>query len=354
MSTKLQIAFFPAHPSQIWVLGTVAREISDFAQVHWFIRDKDINRVLADDLGLDYKVISIAGRGLIGNGLEYISNISKTYSINEELDVDLWVTKYGACHLASFLQGRKTLSFIDDDIDLIPIIALTSYPFVDEIISTHVTRMGLWNYKVKRFRGNFELSYLHPNRFTPDSNIRGFMGLDNGDSYAIVRLSSLQAHHDMGKKGLDSELLEQLIRISLDRGIKVLITSEKELDKRFEPFRMMLPPARIHSALAQAEFVLGDSQTMIQEAAVLGTPAIRVNDFVGRISIISQLEKAGLAFGFNPHMRSEIIKFVSQLVYLEERNSVFRKKRNELLQRWEDPVPLFVSRIKTLLGLKGD
>jgi predicted glycosyltransferase len=35
---------------------------------------------------------------------------------------------------------------------------------------------------------------------------------------------------------------------------------------------------------------IGDSQTMTAEAAVLGTPAIRFNDFVGELSYLEELE----------------------------------------------------------------
>jgi predicted glycosyltransferase len=52
--------------------------------------------------------------------------------------------------------------------------------------------------------------------------------------------------------------------------------------------------------MAFAEFFIGDSQSMTVESAVPGVPAIRVNDFVGRISAVRELETAGLCFGFSP------------------------------------------------------
>ena len=44
---------------------------------------------------------------------------------------------------------------------------------------------------------------------------------------------------------------------------------------------MPTPAAEIHSVLAYADLYVGDSQTMATEAALLGTPAIRSNSFVG-------------------------------------------------------------------------
>ena len=46
---------------------------------------------------------------------------------------------------------------------------------------------------------------------------------------------------------------------------------------------------------------IGDSQTMTSEAAVLGTPAIRCNSFVNRISYLEEEENTyELTFGFKP------------------------------------------------------
>ncbi|MCK5064049.1 MAG: DUF354 domain-containing protein [Candidatus Fermentibacteraceae bacterium] len=351
MSRKL-VAFFPAHPSQIWVLKQAAEKTSSFADVLWFLRDKDISTTLADDLGIEYTLISRAGTGFIGNGTEFLKNMFRAAELNRKKDIDLWVTKYGAFHIASRFQGRKSLGFIDDDIDLIPIIAWTSYPFVDEIIAPEVTRMGIWKRKTNRFSGNFELSYLHPDIFTPDANINEFLGIDSGSRFAVVRLSSLSAHHDLGRKGLNTVLLREVIKISSRESISIFITSENPLDSEFEQFRMPIPPSKIHSTLANAEFVLGDSQTMIQEAAVLGTPAFRINDFVGRISIMNELERMELSQGFRPGSEKQLITSLKELLAMENRETVFLERRRRLLEIWEDPTPLIVSRIRHLLDLE--
>lgn len=351
MSRK-RVAFFPAHPSQIWVLKPVAEKISSFADVLWYLRDKDINTILADDLGFKYTLISRAGTGFVGNGIEFLKNVFRAAELNRKMNIDLWVTKYGAFHIASRFQGRKSLGFIDDDINLIPIIAGTSYPFVDEIIAPAVTRMGYWTRKTIRFPGNFEMSYLHPDKFTPDSNIYEFLGIDSGSGFAVVRLSSLSAHHDLGRKGLNTALLREVIEIASRKSISIFITSENPLDSEFEQYRMPIPPSKIHSTLAYAEFVLGDSQTMIQEAAVLGTPAFRINDFVGRISIMNELERMELSQGFRPGNEKRLITSLKELLAMDDRKTVYLERRRKLLEIWEDPTPLMVSRIRHLLDLE--
>jgi predicted glycosyltransferase len=70
----------------------------------------------------------------------------------------------------------------------------------------------------------------------------------------------------------------------------VYITSERPLEPQFEPYRIRISPLDIHHALYFANMYVGDSQTMTAEAAVLGTPAVRFNDFVGELSYLEELE----------------------------------------------------------------
>ena len=47
----------------------------------------------------------------------------------------------------------------------------------------------------------------------------------------------------------------------------------------------------MHDALAFASMVVGDSQTMAAEAAVLGTPSLRTSTFAGRLGYLNELEQ---------------------------------------------------------------
>ena len=46
----------------------------------------------------------------------------------------------------------------------------------------------------------------------------------------------------------------------------------------------------MHHVMAFASLYIGDSQTMAAEAGVVGTPFVRLNDFVGRLSYLHELE----------------------------------------------------------------
>jgi len=265
---------------------------------------------------------------------------------------DVCITKYGAGNLAARLLLRKTISFNDDDADVVPLIVWTSYPFAHSVLAPTVTRMGRFDRKTTRFRGNFELFYLHPNRFTPDASVRAKLGLATDEPYAIIRLSALTAHHDMGKRGVGERLLNDVIALTRDR-VRLFISSEKPLSPAFEPLRFPIPPQWIHHALAFAEFFLGDSQTMTSEAAVLGTPAFRLNDFVGRLSYLEELQQFGLSFGFHPGEEGELVSELTRVLDLPDRRVHFDRVRRQFLADKIDPVPWFADQIRALIGVSG-
>ena len=78
---------------------------------------------------------------------------------------------------------------------------------------------------------------------------------------------------------------------------------------------------------------IGDSQTMTAEAAVLGTPAIRCNTFVGRISYLEELEhKYGLTYGFVPGEEERMFDKIVELLSTEDLKKTWQEKRSRMLK----------------------
>ena len=141
-----------------------------------------------------------------------------------------------------------------------------------------------WNYKKTGYNSYHELAYLHPNHFTPDKNkIISIFNLQKKNF--ILRFAQLTAYHDVGKSGITTHIAQQLIDVLSPHG-NVFITSERPLEPQFEKYRIQISPLDIHHALYFADMYIGDSQTMTAEAAVLGTPSIRFNDFVGELAYL--------------------------------------------------------------------
>lgn len=332
-------------------MAALAAKAKSFARPLWFVRDKDCCVDVAQLLGIDCKIVSVAKTGMLGNGLEMMADIWRMARLTRDHGVDLWFSKYGAANIAAALTGAKSLSFNDDDADIVPLIAWTSYPFARKVLVPQCTRMGRFQKFALPYPSYHELFYLHPNRFTPDPGIYDELGLASGQPYALLRLSALTAHHDLTASGISQGLLHRLVSFLSSR-MKVFITSEKPLARHWEQYRLPTRPHRIHHVLAFAQAFAGDSQTMAAEAAVLGTPSFRLSSFVGRISYLDELEKYGLSFGFAPKNEKAFLEKISQVLAMENRKEIFAARRLAMLRDKVDPVPICVSHIARVLGIK--
>ncbi len=343
------VVLLTAHPAQVLMLAPVAEALRTDCDVVWLIRDKDRSSELATALGIAHTVVSCASSGLIGNACEFLADTLRVMRLLRRHRASLIVTKFGAGNIAGRLVGVPSLSFNDDDVDIVPLIAMTSYPFARAILAPAVTRMGKYDNKTIRYNGFHELLYLHPNRFSPDPTIVRDLHLQAGARYAIVRLSALTAHHDQGVQGVSSDLLRKVIN-QLPADITVFISSEKPLPPEFERYRIPIAVDRMHHALAGATVVLGDSQTMTAEAAVLGTPAIRYNNFVGRISYLEKLQDYELAFGFKPGEEERLLTALGRILNDTNDPHTFAIRRRRMLDDCVDPVTVFAKTIRACLN----
>ncbi|MCI5129937.1 MAG: DUF354 domain-containing protein [Candidatus Electrothrix sp. EH2] len=345
---KKNIALYPNHPSQLWVLKSVAEQIEEYYNIIWFLREKDIAVPLAEKLGIPFRIISKGSKGLVGNLVEYIQTILRCLTITKKERIDLWITKNGAAHLAARILGKKSIAFSDDDIDIIPLLAYSSFPFTDLIIAPESTNTGRWDKKTQRIPGNFEMFYLHPKRFKPDLNIFSELGLAKNERFAIIRLVSFTAHHDIGERGLHEDLISKIITLSTDHHIKIFITSEKPLFPDLEQYRLQIPLHRIHHALYYASYFLGDSQTMATEAALLGTPAFRLSSFVGKINVMNELEEKELSFGFKPGDEDALLKKLEQIITGKNQKEKMRERLFSFYGQ-KDSLEIFLKHIEQLI-----
>jgi len=334
----IKIGFFPAHPAQFWMMKALYDNPPDNVEVQWYIRDKDVTKELIDSFNLPYTLVSKAKIGLTGNAIELFENIFKFLWISKRNKVDIWLSKYGAVNIASWLLRLKNVSFNDDDADIVPLIAYTSYPFANKVLCTKWTRMGKFKKKAISYSAFHELFYLHPNRFTKDLNtVLDCLNIKEIKPYVIIRLSSLEAHHDLKVTGISESLLKDIINL-LKSKFQIYISSEKSLPEWLTPLKIKINPKNMHQVLSHANFCIADSQTMIAEAAVLGVPSLRVSSFVKKIGYLDELERRGLCKGVSP-AHQDLLKEVYKLSKINT-NDIINKK-NKLIAETIDPVPFF-------------
>jgi predicted glycosyltransferase len=216
------------------------------------------------------------------------------------------------------LRGIPSYHFQDDDLQVVPeskyLLSTCTGVFAPE-----VTDLGVFNQKKISYAGYHEWAYVHPNYFAPSREVvqRYFPSIGR---FFVVRLVALTATHDLGKKGITNEELLRLIALLETKG-EVLITAERPLPSEFEKYRIKIDPRDILHFLAFAEMFIGDSQTMCTEAALLGTPSLRYNSFVGKISTMNEIENEyKLSFGFLPGNFNGLTDKVQELLAADDKN----------------------------------
>ena len=240
----------------------------------------------------------------------------------------------------SKISGLHSIVIDDDDDEVEPLFVKYGHPFADVVLSPACAIRA--TKKMLPYAGYHELAYLHPNRFTPDPRVLEEIGLIKGETYFVLRFNAFKAHHDVGVKGLSIEHKRKLIALLETKG-KVFITTERNIDDEFRKYQLLLSPEKVHSLIYYATMLIGDSQTMTSEAAVLGTPAIRCNTFVGRISYLEEEEhQYNLTYGFLPTNTDAMFKKIEELLAIPNLKAVWQERRQDMLKDKIDVTAFYV------------
>ena len=309
--------FYLGHPAHFHLFKNVITHLKlKNHRVSILIKKKDVLENLLIESGLEYKNILPEGRNnhkiSIGFGLLKRDYRMLLYSIKNKPDLMIG-TSPEITHIGKILN-IKSIVVNEDDAEQVPLFAKLSYPFTNCILAPVSCSTGKWKNKTIFYEGYHELTYLHPNYFTPSKlGIKNLVG-DGIKEFFIIRFAKLSAHHDNGITGISTEIAEKLINILSPYG-NVFITSERELEPQFEKYRISIKSSEMHNAMFYASMFIGDSQTMAAEAAVLGTPSIRFNDFVGKLGYLEELEqKFMLTFGIKTTEPEKLFAKVTEIL----------------------------------------
>lgn len=289
-------------------------------------KDKDLTLKLLDLFGFKYLTIGSYRKKAILKFIDLLKIDYSLYTICKKYNPDL-VLGFGSINAAhaAFFVNKPCVIFDDDEY---------SYrlykPFTSAICTTHTFKLNLGKKHVK-FNGYKELAYLHPKHFTPDLRELEGMGINKDEDFIIMRFVGWNAFHDIGKQGLEDQSKVDYVK-KLEQYAQVFISSENPLPPQLQKYKISLPPDKIHHVLYFAKLLVGDTQTMTTEAAMLGTPAIRCNSFVGEndmLNFVELEEKYGLIFNYkNPETALE--KAI-ELVQNPDLKYTWKQKRNNML-----------------------
>ena len=291
-----------SHPAHFHLYKVVAKNlISDGNKVLFVIKSKDILETLLQNAELPYVNINQhAHRGSkLGILWDMLVRDWRMVKLCRKHKIDLLTGSTPEVAHVSWWLRLKAVNTGEDDLAVVPMFRYVAGPFSQCSLTPVSCNAGALEYKTIHYPSYHELAYLHPNHFTADAEVVKSYGMDVAKPYFIMRFAQLNAHHDNGIKGINTEVAQRLIDILSPHG-RIYITSERPLEPQFEQFRIKINPLDMHHVMAFASLYIGDSQTMAAEAGVLGVPFVRFNDFVGRIGYLRELEDV-YELGFGIH-----------------------------------------------------
>ena len=330
----MKILFYLGHPAHYHLFKNV---ISAFKadDTIVLIKTKDVLEQLLREDGVPYiNVDAKAGVKTVGNTLAIAKKFSKRMlkiaGVIRKEKPGILVGCSAELAILGKVFGIPSCAFFEDDLDKVKSFAKLAGPTATYLICPDVCSAWKWEKKKIGYNSYHELSYLHPDHFHPDYKIVEHL-FKPGTRNFIIRFSELGAYHDAGKKGITDELALALIEKIKPHGT-VYITSERPLPPQFEPYRISIRSADIHHALYFADMFIGDSQTMTAESAVLGTPALRYNDFVGELGYLEDLEHVyGLTYGYKTSDQTGLLKKLDTLLAEPNLKNTWQERRKKML-----------------------
>lgn len=290
---------------------------------------------------IPFKVIGIKKDSLFGKGIMQLWYNLSCYIILKQEKIDLMIGCVSAAYMTR-ITGIPSILFDDDDDDVEPLLVKYIHPYITTILSPSALAGTRLRKDTIYYSGYHELAYLHPNRFTPNASVLKEIGVKEGDPYFIIRFNVFKAHHDIGVVGISLDNKRKLIAFLETKG-KVFITSERHLEEEFKKYQLLLSPEKIHSLIYYATMLIGDSQTMTSEAAILGTPAIKCNTFAGKLSIPNELEnKYQLCYSFLPEDTDKFFYKIEELLGNKNLKSEFLIRKERLIADKIDVTAFYV------------
>ena len=167
-----------------------------------------------------------------------------------------------------------------------------------------------------------------------------------------MRFISWGAIHDKGQGGLSLAMKKRAIK-ELSKYAKVLITSECELPDEFKKYQINIKPDQIHSLMFYADLFFGESGTMAVEAALLGTPSVRVSTLAPYLGNFRELQdKYDLLYFFSSANKG--LEKSIELIKDENSKKNWIEKKNKFINDKIDTTSFMIDLIENYHNLKQE
>ena len=343
----MRVLFQLGHPAHFHLFkNTIADLQRDGHETFILIRKKDILEDLLKKSGMPYINILPSGKKSV---FTLMLRLWRVFWFTLTHRVNILIGSTPEVAQVAWLLRRRSVVMAEDDASIVPQFIKVVKPFVDNYLSPVSCNNGALENKTTHYEGFHKLAYLHPNRFTLDPTVVN-QYFPHNEPYFLLRFAQLNAYHDVSAHahGINGEIAQKLIDMLTPHG-KVYITSERPLEPTLEQYRLRINFLDIHHIMAYATLYIGDSQSMAVEAAMLGTPSIRFNDFAGRIGVLEELEnKYQLTTGIPTSEPERLYKTIDSLLNTPNLREEYQRRRQRMLADKIDVATFFTQFIENL------
>lgn len=323
----MRCLFFTNTPAHVHLYKHVVRTLREEGHtVSVMARDYSCTTALLEWHDIDHTVYGPCGTtrwSLLGRLPQHYIHIVRHSRVFDP-DVIFGMGAYAA-HAGALTRAPTVLLLDSEPTGLDHAI---STPFARTIVTPNAFQKDLGeNHYV--FSGFKESAYLHPAVYESSPNVRERLGLAPEERYVLLRFNAFGSHHDVGHGGFSPDQRRQLID-RLATHATVFVSDEgDDLSLTSLPARPFdAHPGLLHDALADASLLVADTQTMVTEAALLGTPAIRSNSFVGENDMGNFLELEENDLVYNHQSFDAVIDTAEQLLSKPNTEREFEQKRD--------------------------
>lgn len=265
------------HPKHYYQFKYVMRMLEQHGhEIMVLARDKDVLLDVLREEKVEYIIFGKHHKSMSAKVMGTFVLVKNYIEIARKYNPDVIVSKgswYGT--FTAKVLHKKSVIFPDSEV--VKVTNKYVVPLCTKVVTPQSFKLN-YGEKHCRVAGIFEDCYLAPQVYQPNPETIEKYALQK--PYAIVRFVGWFANHDVGNNGFTLKDKINLVK-AIAPNMTVYISSEKELPEELKEYKLPTPASLIHDVLSGADLYIGDSQTMAAEAALLGTPAIRSNSFVG-------------------------------------------------------------------------
>ena len=338
----MKILFSTGHPAQVHNFRIVKNILENHGhKVVWAASKKDISDYLLKKYKIKYTELKRPSKCFLSKIYVLIVNTWITFNLIRKERVDFVVSRINpGVVLAAWLLRKRQIVLTDTEVA--GFYDAFFCKFANSLLTASSFERQLRKDQI-RYHANIELFYLHPNHFKPmQEEAYQLLKLKRGTPYVIVRFVTWQAFHDKGHTGLS---LENKLRVvyEMEKYANIFISAEgNSLPPELEKYRITIPLEKMHIVLNEAVLFLGEGGSMDSESAMLGTPAIYINDIWPGST--NEEEKYGLLYSFKTDADSQKAAILKAIELLKDKKSKSQtvEKRKKFLQDHIDPATFLV------------